>query len=1323
MAQDGRLQFRTGLDNSQLKRDAKEVERTFQNIEGTAKNSGGGIENAFVKAGKAVAVFFTAQQAMQFSSQIIKVRGEIQQLEIALDTMLGSAQKRGVLMNQLIESAATTPFSLMDISQGAKQLLAYGTSAEKVNESLMMLGNIASGLSIPLNDLVYLYGTTMVQGRAFAMDIRQFQGRGIPLVKELAKQMGVTEAAISEMVTAGQIGFDKIETALQSMTSKGGQFENLMQKQSKGIVGQWSNIQDSIQMAMNEIGESQEGLINSGLEGIRTLVDNYEKIGKIIASLVATYGAYKGAVIAVNLVNKASASINAMVIASNGVFNKTLATQWLLTEKLQKAKALLNKTMLANPYVLVATAVLGLVAALVIFRDKTTSAERAMKSLNDRVKEHEQYANDERETVERLIETIKDETSTRVEKQSALEKLKKMYPSIFDDLDMETVKNMELAGAIRGVNVELERKGKLSDNQRIAEIDKELELLRSEDGTILQSGNSATAQSGNYQHIIDHSKKIADLENERLFTMGRIRKQKELEEKAEFEALSTKEKIARLESERLKLLNEENALRKIGVGGDELERMERAINANQIALDGYREQIEKTGVTAKQEITSWLSQLKELEEQEKKINADASLSTAERTERLKKIEEERKSLSDSLKSRGYSPDKGAGSTPEKVSALDMERESREAKERQKTALYELQQQSLDLMEEGTEKELEQLRLDYEMKKHAIDIAQQEELDRLIDHEKKKAEVSGGKFDASSVRLDAGVASIYDEARALADETYREGQKKLFDELLDKYKTYEEQRAEITQKYSEERTRIENENVGGRYDEKLKVLNEKEQKELSEFDTLVQDKTSITYQMFADMREKSIEELRRLQQEAEELLSFLSGGEWDSEKGASFGITEAQFNDIIGDPEKLAQFRTGLGEIRAEILSLDNPVGKIKTALKDLFDPKNMGTNKAKEAIQIMEQSFTDIMGAASAVGSAVGDIFSSFGNDAVGETVDSVLGIASGAGQAAIGVGKIASGDIIGGMKDLAQGVANVVTNITKMHDAEKERKIQEAQRKIEALDEAYKTLGESIETAYSKDASKMIEQQNVMLKQQQILLRQQIAEEKSKKRTDKDKIKEWESALADIDKQIEENKEKAVDAIFGEDVQSAIDNFASAWLSAWSSGEDKAKGMKDVVKKMIRNIISEMIKSDLSGTIAQLRERINSYLSDGIIDAYEEEQLDKIVEQKSKELDRKYGWADRFIRDAEEQGDATYGQYEKITQEQASSIDGRLTGIHTESVTQTSLLMGVGESLKEMRNVALDSLTELISIRKNTALLNETNELLRGIKKGTDTI
>lgn len=139
------------------------------------------------------------------------MRGEFQQLEIAFNTMLGSAEQGTQLMNQLVKTAASTPFDLKGIAGSAKQLLAYGTAAEDVNGTLVRLGNIASGLSIPLNDLVYLYGTTMVQGRLFTQDVRQFMGRGIPLVQELAKQLNKTTDEVNAMVTAGQIGFPEVQ--------------------------------------------------------------------------------------------------------------------------------------------------------------------------------------------------------------------------------------------------------------------------------------------------------------------------------------------------------------------------------------------------------------------------------------------------------------------------------------------------------------------------------------------------------------------------------------------------------------------------------------------------------------------------------------------------------------------------------------------------------------------------------------------------------------------------------------------------------------------------------------------------------------------------------------------------------------------------------------------------------------------------------------------------------------------------------------------------------------------------------------------------------
>lgn len=239
-----------------------------------------------------IGVAFSAQQ---FAQKAMMIRGEFQQLEIAFTTMLGSADKANELMNQLINTAAKTPFDLKGVANGAKQLLAYGVASDKVNETLVRLGDISAGLSIPLNDMVYLYGTTMTQGRLFTQDLRQFMGRGIPLADELAKQFGVTKDKVGELVTAGRVGFPEVQKAIESMTNAGGKFGGLMSEQSKSITGQISNIQDALDMMFNEIGKSSEGVINKGLEGVSYLVDHWRQVGEAIGVAAAAYGTYKAA--------------------------------------------------------------------------------------------------------------------------------------------------------------------------------------------------------------------------------------------------------------------------------------------------------------------------------------------------------------------------------------------------------------------------------------------------------------------------------------------------------------------------------------------------------------------------------------------------------------------------------------------------------------------------------------------------------------------------------------------------------------------------------------------------------------------------------------------------------------------------------------------------------------------------------------------------------------------------------------------------------------------------------------------------------------------
>lgn len=255
-------------------------------------NSFSSISDTIISKLGMIGVAFSAQQ---FAQKAMMIRGEFQQLEIAFKTMLGSSDKAGELMNQLVNTAAKTPFDLKGVANGAKQLLAYGVATEKVNETLVRLGDISAGLSIPLNDMVYLYGTTMTQGKLFTQDLRQFQGRGIPLADELAKQFGVTKDKVGELVTAGRVGFPEVEKAIISMTDKGGKFGGLMDAQSKSITGQISNIQDSLDMMFNEIGKQSEGVINAGLDGVSYLVEHWKEVGEAISVAAAAYGTYKAA--------------------------------------------------------------------------------------------------------------------------------------------------------------------------------------------------------------------------------------------------------------------------------------------------------------------------------------------------------------------------------------------------------------------------------------------------------------------------------------------------------------------------------------------------------------------------------------------------------------------------------------------------------------------------------------------------------------------------------------------------------------------------------------------------------------------------------------------------------------------------------------------------------------------------------------------------------------------------------------------------------------------------------------------------------------------
>ena len=305
---DGALAFKATLDINDFNVSSEAMERRIISVSDTAVQESARMEQSILNfaqnGARYIVSYLVGNGMMSLVNSIVQTRGQFQQLEIAFGTMLGNEQKAKALMDQMVDTAAKTPFDLMGVAGGAKQLLAYGTAADKVNDTLVRLGNIASGLSIPLQDIVYLYGTTMVQGRLYAQDVRQFTGRGIPLVKELAAMYGKTAEEINTMVSEGKIGFPEVEKVLNKLTNAGGQFYNLMEKQSSSLTGMIANLGDAWDSALNKLGEDNQDVFASGISGATYLVENFDEILRIVKAITIAYGSYKAAIVLNTLATK-----------------------------------------------------------------------------------------------------------------------------------------------------------------------------------------------------------------------------------------------------------------------------------------------------------------------------------------------------------------------------------------------------------------------------------------------------------------------------------------------------------------------------------------------------------------------------------------------------------------------------------------------------------------------------------------------------------------------------------------------------------------------------------------------------------------------------------------------------------------------------------------------------------------------------------------------------------------------------------------------------------------------------------------------------------
>lgn len=366
--------------------------------------------------GKMLGVIGGATALKSLASQIVRVRGEFQSMQTAIETMVGKDVASG-LMAQLKEMAKISPLTLTDMVNAEKMMLGFNIQAEDTVRYLQALSDISMGDSVKFKSLTLAFSQMSAAGKLMGQDLNQMINAGFNPLQIISEKTGKSISTLKDEMSKGAVSAEMVQQAFIDATSAGGKFYQMSENASKTINGQLSMMQDALDNAFNEMGQASEGVIMEGIQLTTTLIQNYETVGKVLVGLVATYGAYRTAV----------------MLATIATSKHTIAEVALTNARIiaRKAQLLLNAAMLTNPYVAVATVITGLVATMWALSDSTTAAEKAQERFCQKSSEMKNKEEERKKSLESLISTINDETTATVARADALNKLKSEYPDIF----------------------------------------------------------------------------------------------------------------------------------------------------------------------------------------------------------------------------------------------------------------------------------------------------------------------------------------------------------------------------------------------------------------------------------------------------------------------------------------------------------------------------------------------------------------------------------------------------------------------------------------------------------------------------------------------------------------------------------------------------------------------------------------------------------------------------------------------------------------------------------------------------------------------------
>lgn len=1272
----------------------------FREVEQAVEDTGKAVDNSLspaieraTQAMKGMVAGFTVQQLI---TQIGKTRGEFQQLEVAFETMLGSEERSSKLMNELVNTAAHTPFDLKGIADGAKQLLAYGFAAEEVNDTLVMLGNIASGLSIPLNDIVYLYGTTMTQGRLFTQDLRQFMGRGIPLAEQLADQFGVAKEKVGELVTAGEVGFENVARAMQKMTSEGGQFYNLMDKQSKTINGLVSNLGDAIDTMLNDIGKQTEGVFNDVLKlGIST-VENYEKVGKAIAELVAAFGIYKGIMLTVNTLQRINNKITqeaALIQELNAAAGYKMgnaeaiaaAKTSLLTAAQTKLKAALQSTLLANPYALLAAGATALGFAIYkavtyqtqlekVHNDIKKASEQAIGSaeaeiaklneLKGTLSECEEGSEDYMSVKQQIIDQFGQYDSTLTDENTSIETLTEKY----EDLTAAIQKSF----AVRGFNEAYEQGMK----ELTEDYSEDLEKLKEK----LVSAFGEETGAKIHQSLVNSIRK-GDASAE-ITTWG---------DKLTVQVKGVSDEINKLLGGEFASLTGKKLF---GFDAGNFRDLINNLVQTSNAMKTLRKETLETFALTEQDITPATK---------KKENKNE--------ETVNEVTDEQKAAAQKR-------------------ADEIKRLNKEVKDATVRAEFELAQAQIDAMEDGEIKTERQL--DLNLQKRLQVIKEQEQAWKQANEKLyKSAELTPEQQKAlASMYATAYLERDNDEAKA-KEKTAADEQKKLNDRL-NKWKEFEEKQTKILQEYAEKRKQIEE-------DETLDQSTQKNM--LSELDLSQQNETNLLLSKLGLDNDEVAEELVKTIETAYDLATNTAVSSLLSE------LTDVQNQlNALTEDGVTADEEEQVRALQARIVGLEAAVDKAKKAFAKTSDQSDKAGNKITSRMNSAARAMNTLNQAIGDVRNEFGELFGDVTNDALDmvqtllSTGLEMLGVIKAAGVGtAEGIKEAERGSVILAIVQAAiqvtMAMIKVLMNFTK--NAQIQKQIDALALDVERLENAYekavfahrKLVGgekfrQSIRDVQDlKKAVKDVEQE-IKLTQQQI---DNAITSRGKKKYEENLL-----ALEEKQRQMIEKIESVYDtfynAVIGTDSEQFASSLADALIEGFDAGMSELDSIfEDALNDMLKTLVKSQLQLQLTELYDPIFKRFKEQFNDGRTKVTQND-IDAFVRDvdnvKAAGEQIAENWKELYNALGLNTGDlaASANALQGMTQDTAEELNGRFTALQMSGASidlkmdrlQASLQQigsvnsGLLDSVALAVGLASDQLSVLEEIRNHTRKLND---------------